>query len=483
VADVSGQDQQTAVPGQSTPHPDSTPAQPGVPGGDPQVALAFGLGWHMAALYRDASLVEQRGSVGPDVLPDVNSLAPREHTELVWRQVKAALHLLTPRISAAGIEPIELPALPDASMSDSAHLKVFRDGIESAHTSILLSLGAADFRLGQAYGLGQGLAETCLVPDDADSLDQAFGPRLASVKNWLADLTSTLSPHAGRSVMRTLRAWEIWAAEPKLGDHALDWKRDGAGVRAALRRQGELWRALLSGEKQGPDMLKTADYLKAGRAMLWRVRWGVVGVATFVLLVGGGIALLAVAGTAGKVLGALGTVAGTLGLTTAGVRVRLSSAATQLEARIWGAELDGAIAEAVLTGPENWGIALGDIDVPASGFEPRVAANLETVRQFREAVAHDKKRKIKKLLAPEAQFIDKGEVRRGVNEIGDWLAGGGRRGIVSDPQRVLAGRPGFIVACLGDGADVWRIREGKVTFWECFADVSQARQVAGLVAD
>jgi hypothetical protein len=434
----------------------------------------------MASLYRDASLNQQRGSEEADVLPHVHCLSPRERTELAWRQVKASLHLLAPRLAAVSIEPIKLPDLP-APTTDSAHLKVFRDGIEETHLKILLSLGAADFRLGQAYGLGQGLADTCLVPEDADSFDRAFGPQLASIKNWLADLTSTLDPHAGRAVMRTLRAWEIWAAEPTLGDRTLDWQKEGAGVRAALRRQGELWRALLSGEKQGPDMLKTKDYLKAGRAMLWRLRWAVVAVAVFVLLVSGGIILLAVAGTAGKVLGALATAAGTVGLTGAGIRARLSSAAMQLESRIWGAELDGAVAEAVLTGPTDWGVTLHKIDVPASGVEPRVAANVETLRQFREAITENRSRKVKKLLAADARFIADGQTHDGPDQISDWISGAEPKHIGSEPQRVVAGRPGFILAYVDGDADVWRLREGKIRSWQRFADVSEARQAAGLV--
>ena len=39
----------------------------------------------------------------------------------------------------------------------------------------------------------------------------------------------------------------------------------------ALRRQGELWRALLSGEKQGKDMLEIDNYLDAGKELVHRM--------------------------------------------------------------------------------------------------------------------------------------------------------------------------------------------------------------------
>jgi hypothetical protein len=78
-------------------------------------------------------------------------------------------------------------------------------------------------------------------------------------------------------------------------------------------------------------------------------------------------------------VGAIAAAAGVLGITGAGIRARLGGVATRLQSRLWGAELDFAIADAILTGPEGWGASVKDVAVPASGAAPRVAANPEVL--------------------------------------------------------------------------------------------------------
>ena len=73
---------------------------------------------------------------------------------------------------------------------------------------------------------------------------------------WLDDLSSAFPAHAGHSVRESLRRWQQWASET--GEHAGD-----AEVWPLLRRQGDLWRALLSGEKLGVDMLEVDNSLDA----------------------------------------------------------------------------------------------------------------------------------------------------------------------------------------------------------------------------
>ena len=79
--------------------------------------------------------------------------------------------------------------------------------------------------------------------------------------------------------------------------------------------------------------------------------------------------------------------------------------------RARGRELDLAIAEAVLIGPTGWGASVGR--VPAAGTPPRVAANIEKLGEFRDAVRGRRENELAGLLAAEAEFIVGERPRRG----------------------------------------------------------------------
>ena len=137
----------------------------------------------------------------------------------------------------------------------------------TVHVEILGHLTAADFRLGKAYGLGRALADTCRKPtDDASLRRQLDRYRVANLLGWLDDLNSALPPHAGHAVAASLRVWSEWAArdgQPPLAEQ---------DVLKLLRRQGELWRGLLSGEKHGADMLDMKDWLEVAKGFQRRLR-------------------------------------------------------------------------------------------------------------------------------------------------------------------------------------------------------------------
>ena len=87
-----------------------------------------------------------------------------------------------------------------------------------------MTLTAADFRLGKAYGLGRALAETTLVTDakNPQTFERVFARyRLANLLSWLADLKSVFPPHAAEAVRGSLQAWAAWREAPTLGP-ALD---------------------------------------------------------------------------------------------------------------------------------------------------------------------------------------------------------------------------------------------------------------------
>jgi hypothetical protein len=155
-----------------------------------------------------------------------------------------------------------------------------------------------------------------------------------------------------------------------------------------------------------------------------------------------------------------------------GFRARLGRATAQLETRLWNAELDLAIAEAVLKGPKGWGGAIVKEDVPATGPPPKVTANLETLEAFRKALSvqeGEQERKdvdevkrqrfeeVKNLLTSNAEFSDAdGSTVAGRNDIAEWLLKDveAAKRIATPPELVIAAEPGVLVTHVATGGDI-----------------------------
>lgn len=478
--------------------PDSSPS---LPESAPRAVLAnaspactaFAIGWQVGALASDASLYADAAIEGERPHSELTALPPVSEIKRALDQIRGGLYKLAGHLQAAGFEPISSEELEEILQDRVGDPETRQQGLTDFDRQVSSGLTAADGRLGKGYDLGRALAQTCFEPEDEDSFDRAFGPRIVDIKNWLADLASSFPPHASRGVVLSLRTWEAWAADPILDNERLDWKRDGPAVRTALRRQGEIWRALLAAEKDGAEMLDTPHYLRAANRLVagmassvWRfVRPLALPLAILVLLLGSGIALLVIAPEGGQIVGAIATALGAVGITGAGLRARLSRATSELETHIWGAELDLAIAEAVLIGPEGWNARR--IEVPAIGPVPKAASNLEIVRNFRDLLRDAtrlwQRRRIAALLAPDAEFIDaSGESRTGRESIANWLIRdpAAAKQIADNPRRLVAGRPGMLVSEFDDQADVWWVREGKIRYWQRFSNQASARARAGL---
>lgn len=176
-------------------------------------------------------------------------------------EIEAGLFKLRSELAAANVRPVALDTVRGALKLDVQPAMTLHDAAADLNCQILRALTAADFRIGKAYRLGVALASTTLSPESDGELDRSFGTRAIEIRTALADLASVMRPHASRAVALSLRTWESWAADPELDGKPLasdDW----AAVRCALRRQGQLWRALLSGEKDGIDMLAIGDTCK-----------------------------------------------------------------------------------------------------------------------------------------------------------------------------------------------------------------------------
>jgi hypothetical protein len=315
---------------------------------DPHVSIAFALGWQMAELFRPKQ--RRGGGTADDDLPGLGSLGDSERTQILIKQVQAQLTMLK--------EPIEKSGLPLVDVSGLTGL-VGKEGELKAkilviHGELLATLTAADYRLGKAYGLGRALADTCRKPTDEASLKEELAVhRVANLLGWLDDLSCALPPHAAHSVGASLKRWVKWAGVPPQGQTAEE-------ALHALRRQGDLWRGLLSGEKQGSGMLEIDNYLDAARELADQMRTilrGVVrrfpvltGAIVFLILLGAG--LFAAGGTSGIVAGA-GSIIAALGLTWKGLGGALGQLAGKLEQPLWGAVLDRAIADAITLLPDS----------------------------------------------------------------------------------------------------------------------------------
>lgn len=497
------------------------------------VSVAFAVGWQMAELYGGSASEVPPERDGPDKLPSLEDLGGVQLATLGVDQVDAALHLLSYQLDAAGVSGISTQPVRTLLAAKPLHLDTLRDAVERLHVGLMLGLTAADFRLGKAYRLGCSLAKTALLPEDRDSFEYAFGPRIDSIKDWLADLTSTLPAHGARAVAASLAAWDKWAAEPAIDGREFNWEDDWPAVRPVLRRQGQLWRALLSDEKQGADMLEIQSLVSAGQGMLaqasslaWRaLRRLWLGAVIVTVLLGSGIALLVLAKSEVlKISGAIVAAAGSVGITWRGLMTRASKMATEIESRLWGAELDLAIAVVITKGPDGWGVDVADVAkaLPAVGEGPHPVSELAILDQFRAAVKDERLEKPKpvvraarfltpdsehlhlptvldankpsaeELLNPYVRFVPgppAGE-EKGRTMVLTWLKEQDHRNqIDSDPQETLAAGQGRYVSLQREsptgrpiGGEYWIVRHGSIMLWERHADVNDARAAAGLPA-
>jgi hypothetical protein len=315
---------------------------------DPHVSAAFALGWQMAELYRPRNL--RRRERTPEDLPGLSSLDASNRIEISVDQVQAGITKLAGPIERSGL------AIPNL-----APLRAALDGSEeeraaqvlALHRSLLGKLTASDFRLGKAYGLGRALADTCLKPTDQASFAKELGThRLANLLAWLDDLSTALPAHSAHSVASSLARWRDWATTGA--------SQPIAETLATLRHQGQLWRALLSGEKSATGMLEIGNYLDATRSLLDHLRTVLLGVVrrlpvlaalVFALLVGG-IVLLAVGGASQLVAGA-SSILVAVGLTWKGLGSTLGQLAGRVEQPLWGAALDDAVTDAITLLPGN----------------------------------------------------------------------------------------------------------------------------------
>jgi hypothetical protein len=361
---------------------------------DPLVSAAFALGWHMQEL-------NARHPGDPDGLSSLSELAKPLRLQLTVSQLVRDLKAIEQFVEQAGLDPID-----SSGVKTIASMQAKADVVLALHDQLLVELTAADARVGKAYGLGRSLADSCQRPKDLAGLRADLYPfRIANLLRWLDDLASAFPPHAAESVSKSLARWRDAIYPPTLERSSGPWTRlkflrerrrlpnalatsDQAALRNALyalNRQGELWRALLSGEKQGTDMLEIDNYLDAAKEFTRRFatttrravfRMPLLTACTVALVVGG-IWLLANGSSSHIVAGATSVLAA-LGLTWKGLGGVLGQLAGKLQRPLWDAVLDDVIADAITLLPDNRA---------ESGGRRKVALALTTGAQERASKA------------------------------------------------------------------------------------------------
>lgn len=309
-----------------------------------EVCAAVRLGWQMAELFHEppaALVISGVGSRKSTLdLPGVGKLTSEEKRALRMAQLAHGLQLLA---SATGDEQVQ--AIHQEVREDIERERI-PDDLRALHVEMLSALTVADVRLGKGYGLGRALFEVCREGQDGDDFEAHLADNhLNKLVAWCADLKTVLPDHAGEAVAGSLRRWQNWARQKP-------WMLvTGADFGARLNRQGERWRAILTGEKDPRDLLTVTTYIQAGEELLSDAAkvgasfakrfWALILIAA-ALLVLGILAAIFVNGTQ-AVIGGIAAIAASLGITWKTATPTLKELANNLSGPLWQAELDAAI--------------------------------------------------------------------------------------------------------------------------------------------
>lgn len=327
------------------------------------VSIAIDLGWRFAELY-DAERLPGPSRKPPDLpeyLPGLGEMTAHEKACALSAHVGADLTALG---KATGAQ------LPDASAiyKSLAVPRHKRDSVRSAVHDLYIEvrdgLAGGDPAVALAFGLGRMLADTTLLPSSKSPavLMREFGKgRIINAFEWLGDLDAALPPRAAAAVEKSLRAWEDWVAEATKGQAIDSAKVDDVAIRA-LRRQGKIWRKLLTGEQPAEHLLDAKAYVGAAASLLanarkltfhyfWKWSWAIVPALLAIAAAVWASVTYAPAGSA-RVGAVIASAAGFLGVSWTSIRATLGRALRQAESAMWEAEVVGAIGRAATILPK-----------------------------------------------------------------------------------------------------------------------------------
>jgi len=333
------------------------------------VCLALCVGWRMAELYNRDELPgpprDQEADGVPAHLPGLGEMSGHERACALAAHVGADLASLS-RALGLGSMPTAAPIA--AALQVPGHS---RDSVRAAVLDLYLkvrdTVAGSDVSAATAFGLGRMLADTALLPTEQDPeiLAERFEDhRLANAYGWLNDLDASLPPRSAATVRATLAGWQRWVARlPRTPQGPIDTAALTQADIRALKRQGDTWRRLLTGEQRPDQLLDSQAYIGAATRLLgaaWRIGLHYLWKWSWAILLGAGAVSAAVwaplayapAGTS-RVAAVAVSAAGFLGVSWLGVRATLGRALRQAEGALWDAEVTAAIAKVAATTPRN----------------------------------------------------------------------------------------------------------------------------------
>jgi hypothetical protein len=295
------------------------------PAGDPDIIDAFKLGWLVGEIL--AGRHE----------PPVASILASSDLTAVYAAQGIQLKALSTQLKVGDSD--ELTALQNALAAGPAS-----EQAKAWEPKLLTALGV-HVRFAKAYGLARQLNE--LTHEEKLQEDRFAQKDIKETLALLDDLSTALPPHGARGVGNSIRQWQAQTSLP-------------ANSAELLRVQGQLWRTVLAGDKKATELLEPQNYLDAAERLAGKfamtarseLKKHIILVVLIVVLFVGGIALLLITPKhAGGTAAGLSAVLAALGLTWKGVGGTLGVLAGKLEAPLWGAELDGAVTDAVTMVP------------------------------------------------------------------------------------------------------------------------------------
>jgi hypothetical protein len=312
-----------------------------------EYSRAFLVGWRLAQLHARPTHPENISAVVTKVgyLPEIpEDFTPPQQATLIWTNLRGDLEALPGSMSNGTADAIT--AL-DVTLRDREYTKdTLTTGISRVYEKTLKNVFFVHPQLAKAIVLGRQLTDLVVGPanDTVTFQKQLNADLVKSTCLLLEDLQSCFPKRAAAAVSGSLVYWQQWAVETQTGDTP--------GVREQLRRQGEQWRSLLTGEIDPDDLLGLHDYRQAFMDYVAQVGWlcqknpWLWVTATAVILGGaGGIASIVEWAPKGAAVIAaiIATAAGALGITWKTVAVTASKAAALLERPM----LDRGLSDAV----------------------------------------------------------------------------------------------------------------------------------------
>jgi hypothetical protein len=368
----------------------------------------------MSSLYRRAANLSPKAAA-KDHLGGVSSLSHQAHFQMELDSIDFHLPKAfdgvswTPTLTmptTAALRGVVTTAVKQIAADETqldAQQTAVRAAVSQLHEELLSRFSAVDPVLGKAYGLGRALADTCRPGQQPADLQHSFQDhRLGQLFAWLGDLASVLPVHSAKAVRQSLTWWRDYAYAAKLvtDQHGLltGVKTTAPGLvpdssistrviasvtsrpvsvpiagtaptaekfLPALGRQGELWRTVLTGERDATHVLQADDFVQAAQNTVMSA-WQIVrSLPKKLWLVAGAILVVVVACSAAIVWASSATpgakIGGVLGFFVAGLVSlgRLAGSAgrqlrpmvAKVEAPLWDAEMDQVIAVALTRPP------------------------------------------------------------------------------------------------------------------------------------